>query len=98
MKRQYAEFNTLPRELNEIDMDIGGHRVMAYYDEQYSGPVMVISGNELLAVMPDVEEGLKLARHAISPEGQKREIEIIPAESIHKSEYSSFDQWLEQTY
>lgn len=98
MERQYAEFNTLPRELSELDMDIGGQRVMAYFDEEYTGPVVVITGNELVAVMPSVEEGLKLARYAISPEGNKREIEIIPAESIHTSEYSSFEKWLEQTH
>lgn len=93
MKRQHADFTTLPREVQELTLDIGGHRVLAYYEEGYEGQVMVISGNTLLGVMPSVQEGLKLANFAVSPEGGMRDIELTPAESVQKPEFGSFQEW-----
>lgn len=94
MKRLHANFATLPREVQELSLDIGGHRVVAYYEDGYDGQVMVISGNKLLTVMPSVEEGLKVAQYAISPKGGMKDIELIPAESVQNPEYGSFQEWM----
>ena len=91
--RQYEKFNDMPHELYSLDLDIGG-KVLVYFDTDYQGPTVVISGNKLLGVMPNVEEGLKLAKYAISPATGIKDVEIIPAESVHEVEHQSFDAWL----
>lgn len=93
--RQYEQFKELPQELYNLGLDIGGNRVLAYFNADYNGPTMVIAGSRLLAAMPNVEEGLKLARYALSPESGTKEVEIIPAETIQETEHQSFEDWLQ---
>lgn len=92
--RQYEQFNQIPHELYSLDLDASENRVLAYFNSDYQGPTVVISGNMLLGVMPNVEEGLKLARYAISSDTGIKDVEIIPAESVHELEHPSFEAWL----
>lgn len=94
--RQYEDFNQVPHELFCLDPEINKNRVLAYFDPDYEGPTVVITGNKLLAVMPDVSEGLKLARHAMTTANNAVDVEIIPAEPAHKLEYASFESWKQE--
>lgn len=89
----YENFNRLPRELEHIKVGNEHATVLAYYDESYEGPVMVIDGNRLLAIMPDVQQGLLLAEHITIMTNVRQTIEILPSETQHIT-HESFSSWL----
>ena len=67
-----SSFQVVGRVINEGPLEIGGETVTAYYLNEYRGKVCIMTDDgegRIVAVMPTVEEGLRVARYAITPDG-----------------------------
>lgn len=91
----YENFNKLPRKLTHLKVENEHATVLAYFDEDYEGSVMVIDGSRLLAIMPDVQQGLLVAEHLTISTKMKQTIEILPSEAQHIT-HDTFNSWLSE--
>jgi len=57
------------RIISQSPMQFGGEQATAFFDEDYQGKVCVLTHEEVVAVLPNVQEGLRVASYAITPDG-----------------------------
>lgn len=65
--------------------------------EEYEGIVQVVSQSdgEVIAVMPNAEEGFKVANFAITPIGGFGSVDVLPAASDMAVTELNFMAWLD---
>lgn len=82
------------RVISQIPMEIGGEICTAFFDEDYEGKTCVLTHDEIVAVLPNVQEGLSVGRYAITPDGGYSSVGIFAA-TEEPITHESFEEWLQ---
>jgi hypothetical protein len=81
--------------LAEAPWEIGGHQENSYIKEGYIGRCEIKIENDpdtILAVLPNLNEAIAVARYAITPDGGYGSVEVHPSEI--DITHSDFMDWL----
>lgn len=80
----------------EGPLEIGGETVTSYIPKHYLGKMSIMddNGTKVIAVMPTVEEGLRVAKYATSPDGGYGSVSIFAA-GEERITHATFMDWLE---
>lgn len=76
------------------DDEINSCCAIVHYDDSYAGRVCVIRLDEVVAVLPNPIEALKVAAFAITPNGGFGSVALLAAENEFPT-HDSFVQWLD---
>lgn len=78
-------------------LEIGGDTAISDLPEEYKGKVQVVRDGDVdvIAVMPNVESGLSVARYAITPNGGFGSVFVLPAPAEMQVTENNFMEWLD---
>ena len=76
------------------DDEINSCCAIVHYDDSYAGRVCVIRLDEVVAVLPNPIEALKVAAFAITPNGGFGSVALLAAKNEFPT-HNSFVEWLD---
>jgi len=95
LKTQAKSRQVESRVVASLADDIDGYQAIAHFSPNYGGAVCVITLKEVIAVLPNVEEALKVAAYAITPSGGYGSVSML--EAIHEfPTHRTFQEWLDK--
>jgi len=71
---------------------IHGNESISFVDDNYRGPVKVVTPkHNVVAILPDLEEALRVAEHAITPLGGHGSVYLLPAKGETPTDFTYVD-------